>query len=135
VSATHALLLDDAPEGVARACREAGLEVVSVATVAAARALLARGAGRYAFVDARVASPRPLEEEIAQRLDAFFGRLREHEASGLYAAVMREVERPLIAGALARAGGVRATAAEALGIDRGTLARRMRALGIGEGER
>ena len=70
--------------------------------------------------------------QIRHRLAAFFERLREPRASGPYDAVMREVERPLIAGALARARGVRATAAEALGIDRGTLARRIRALGIDE---
>ncbi|HEY6098797.1 MAG TPA: helix-turn-helix domain-containing protein [Anaeromyxobacter sp.] len=117
-----------------RACEGSGLEIVTVSTLAAARVLLATAASRFAFVDGRVATPRPLEEEIRHRLDAFFERLREHEASGLYDAVMREVERPLITGALARARGVRATAAEALGIDRGTLARRIRALGIGEDE-
>jgi len=47
---------------------------------------------------------------------------------------MREVEKPLIAGALARANGIRTAAAEALGIDRGTLARRIRALGMEEDE-
>ena len=126
----RALLLQDTPSEIVRVCGEAGLEVVRVSTVAAGRVLLAQAGGRFGFVDGRIATPRPLDEEIRHRLDAFFGRLREHEASGLYAAVMREVERPLIAGALARARGVRATAAETLGIDRGTLARRMRALGM-----
>jgi Fis family transcriptional regulator len=115
-----------------RACGEAGLDVVRASTLAAGRVLLVHGGSRFAFVDGRIASPRPLDEEIRHRLDAFFDRLRGHDASGLYEAVMREVERPLIAGALARARGVRAMAAEALGIDRGTLARRMRALGIDE---
>jgi Fis family transcriptional regulator, factor for inversion stimulation protein len=133
VTVARALLLDDAPAGVVRAVSEAGLLVVSVASAEAGRALLARGASQFAIVDGRIATPLPLDEEIGHRLDAFFDRLRQHEASGLYAAVMREVERPLIAGALARAKGVRAAAAEALGIDRGTLSRRMRALGM-EGE-
>jgi Fis family transcriptional regulator, factor for inversion stimulation protein len=130
VTAARALLLDDAPAAVVRACNESGLDVVSVSTPDAGRVLLARAGGRFALVDGRIAAPRPLDEEIRHRLEAFFDRLRQHEASGLYAAVMREVERPLIAGALARAGGVRAAAAETLGIDRGTLARRMRALGM-----
>lgn len=126
---THrALVLPDTPAEVVHACEAAGLELVHVSTVAAARALVARGA--FAFVDGRIASPRPLEEEIHHRLELFFERLRDHDADGLYAAVMRQVERPLIACALARANGVRATAAEALGIDRGTLARRIRALGM-----
>jgi Fis family transcriptional regulator, factor for inversion stimulation protein len=46
--------------------------------------------------------------------------------------VMQQVERPLLTGALARSGGVRAAAAATLGIDRGTLARRLRALGLDE---
>ena len=131
---SRALLLVDAPLEIGRACEAAGLEVVRVSTIAAGRVLLAKGAARFAFVDARIATPRPLDQEIRHRLDAFFDRLRDHRASGLYDAVMREVERPLIAGALARARGVRATAAEALGIDRGTLARRIRALGLDEDE-
>ena len=130
MKAASALLLEDSPQAIVRACRGAGLAIVKVTTVAAGRVLLAREGVRFAFVDGRIATPRPLDEEIRHRLDAFFGRLGEQEATGLYSAVMREVERPLIAGALARAGGVRAAAAEALGIDRGTLARRMRALGM-----
>jgi Fis family transcriptional regulator, factor for inversion stimulation protein len=129
VSTRRALLLDDAPAALSAACRQAGFEVVTVPSAEAGRVLLARS-GRFALVDGRIATPRPLEEEIRHRIDAFFDRLRQHEASGLYEAVMREVERPLIAGALARAQGIRAAAATSLGIDRGTLVRRMRALGM-----
>ncbi len=135
MTACCALLLEPPPPEIVRACREAGLEIVAVKTVAAGRLLLAQDGARFAFVDGRIAVPRPLEEEIRHRLEVFFERLRDEEAPGLYAAVMREVERPLIAGALARSHGVRATAAEALGIDRGTLSRRMRALGMEEDER
>ena len=129
---TRALVLPDTPAEVVQACETAGLELVRVSTAAAGRVLVARGA--FAFVDGRIASPCSLEEEIHHRLDLFFERLRDHDAAGLYAAVMREVERPLIACALARARGVRPAAAEALGIDRGTLARHIRALGIEEDE-
>ena len=129
-AAARALVLPDTAPEVVIAFEGAGLEIVRVATVAAGRVLLARGP--WAFVDGRIASPRPLDEEISHRLDVFFERLREHGAAGLYAAVMREVEKPLIAGALARANGVRAAAADVLGIDRGTLARRLRALGMEE---
>jgi Fis family transcriptional regulator len=129
----RALVLPDTAAEVVGACEAAGLEIVRVATVPAGRTLLARGGG-FAFVDGRVASPRSLEEEIHDRLELFFERLRDHEAAGLYASVMREVERPLIACALARSGGIRTAAAEALGIDRGTLSRRIRALGIEEDE-
>jgi Fis family transcriptional regulator, factor for inversion stimulation protein len=123
-----ALLLADAPAELARACAAGGLEVVRAASVA--DGLVRLGRERFALVDERLARPRPLDAEIQHRLDAFFDRLRGHHAAGLYDAVMHEVERPLIAGALARTGGVRSAAAGALGIDRGTLARRMRALGL-----
>jgi Fis family transcriptional regulator, factor for inversion stimulation protein len=122
-----ALLLPDAPE-LERACATAGLEIVRVGTAAEGHRLLARE--RFALVDGRIAAPRPLDEELRDRIEAFYTRLGAERAGGLYDAVMREVERPLVAGALARANGVRATAAAALGIDRGTLARRLRALGL-----
>ena len=97
-------------------------------TVAEGRALLSRS--RFEVVDGRIARPPSLEEEIHGRLDLFFERLGGHASGGLYQAVMREVERPLVSGALQRARGVHSTAARALGIDRGTLARRLKALGI-----
>jgi Fis family transcriptional regulator len=127
-----ALLLEDAPPEIVRACEEAALAAVRVGSAAQGRVLLARD--RYELVDGRLAMPAPLEEEIHHRVAGFFDRLGTHGADGLYHAVMRAVERPLIAHALARAGGVRAAAAAHLGIDRGTLARRMRALGIGAPE-
>lgn len=123
-----AVLLADAPETLTAACARAGLDVVRAASPSEARAMAARGG--FDLVEARLAGPLPLDAEIQARLDAFFSRMRGQRASGLYAAVMREVERPLIVAALARARGVRSAAAEALGIDRGTLARRMRALGL-----
>jgi len=125
----RALLLDDAPAAVDRACADAGVEVTRAASAAEARSLLARD--RFELVDGRLARPMPLEWEIRQRIEIFYEQLKGHTATGLYQAVLREVERPLIAAALARAKGVRADAAHVLGIDRGTLARRMRALRIG----
>jgi Fis family transcriptional regulator, factor for inversion stimulation protein len=125
----RALLLHDAPAAVDRACAGAGVEVTRAASAAEARSLLARD--RYELVDGRLARPMPLEWEIRQRIEIFYEQLKGHTATGLYQAVLREVERPLITAALARAKGVRADAARVLGIDRGTLARRMRALRIG----
>jgi Fis family transcriptional regulator len=124
----RALLLADAPAPLLSACDAAGLLRVVVATVAEGRVLLAQG--RFALVDGRIARPAPLEWEIRHRVEQFYDHLRGQEVSGLYDAVMREVERPLLTAALARARGVAANAARDLGIDRGTLARRVRALGL-----
>lgn len=125
----RALLLDSAPAGIERAFAELGIEIVRARTTTEGRGLLARE--RFELVDGRLARPMPLEWEIRQRIELFYEQLRGHRATGLYQAVLSEVERPLIAAALARANGVRADAARVLGIDRGTLARRIRALRIG----
>jgi len=124
----RALLLADAPDALARACATADVEVVRAESDPEARAMLVHET--FDLVDGRLARPVPLEWEIRRRIDVFYGQLRGHSASGLYDAVMREVERPLIASVLARAKGIRADAARVLGIDRGTLARRIRALRI-----
>jgi Fis family transcriptional regulator, factor for inversion stimulation protein len=129
-SPLRALVLDDTPVELLRACQAAGLEVVQAASPGEALRRLGREA--FALVDGRLAKPRPLDEELQVRVDAFFERLGGHAASGLYEAVMQHVERPLLTGALARSGGVRGAAAATLGIDRGTLARRLRALGLDE---
>lgn len=125
----RALLLADADGALVRACDEAGAERVVVRSVAEGRRKLA--VERFDLVDGRIARPAPLEFEIRNRVELFYDQLQGHSVSGLYDAVMREVERPLISAALARARGVRSDAARDLGIDRGTLARRIRALGIG----
>ncbi len=122
------LLLHGVQPAVERACATAGAEVVWAPGVREGRALLGRD--RFDLVDARLTRNLPLEWEIRQRIEAFYDQLKGHSATGLYQAVLREVERPLISAALARAKGVRSDAARVLGIDRGTLARRMRALRI-----
>jgi Fis family transcriptional regulator len=124
----RALLLADAPAELVRACEAPGFERVFVPTVAEGRARLAQQ--RFDVVDGRIARPAPLEWEIRHRVELFYEHLRGQEVSGLYDAVMQEVERPLLTAALNRARGVAASAAKDLGIDRGTLARRMQALGL-----
>lgn len=125
----RALLLADSPAPLRRACDVAGAECVLASSVAEGRRKLALE--RFDVVDGRIARPAPLEWEIRNRVELFYEQLQGHSVSGLYDAVMREVEKPLLAAALSRARGVRSDAARDLGIDRGTLTRRIRALGIG----
>jgi Fis family transcriptional regulator len=124
----RALLLADAPAALRKLCDALGVERTVVQSVTEARNRLAHQ--RFDLVDGRVARQAPLEWEIRHRVELFYEHLRGQEVSGLYDAVMREVERPLLSAALSRAGGVAASAAKDLGIDRGTLARRLRALGL-----
>lgn len=124
----RALLLPDAPPALQNLCEALGVERTVVPTVTEARRRLAQQ--RFDLVDGRIARPAPLEWEIRHRVEQFYDHLRGQEVSGLYDAVMREVERPLLSAALSRARGVAANAAKDLGIDRGTLARRLRALGL-----
>lgn len=125
----RALLLADSPPPLLRACDLAGAQRVLVPSVAEGRRKLALE--RFDVVDGRIARPASLELEIRNRLELFYEQLQGHSVSGLYDAVMREVEKPLLSAALARARGIRSDAARDLGIDRGTLARRIRALGLG----
>ena len=124
----RALLLETGSTAQGDACRAVGFEVVHARSAAEARALMTRE--RFDLVDGRIARTMPLDWEIRHRVELFYEHLRGQEVSGLYDAVMREVERPLLSAALSRAGGVAASAAKDLGIDRGTLARRLRALGL-----
>ena len=64
-------------------------------------------------------------------LQAHFARYGEDlPPAGLYQRVLREVERPLIAAALAATGGNQVKAAQLLGINRNTLRAHMKALNI-----
>ena len=71
-----------------------------------------------------------LEALVSQKIAHFFARLGDHEVMGVADAVMAQVQRPLIENALAWARGNQLKAARALGINRNTLRKRMREMGI-----
>ena len=68
-----------------------------------------------------------VERHLSEYFDAHHGNL---PASGLYERVIREVERPLIAQALSATEGNQLQAARMLGLNRNTLRKKIRDLGI-----
>jgi len=57
-------------------------------------------------------------------------RARTQSMAGLYNRVIRQIERPLIEACLKRTGGNQLRAAEILGINRNTLRKKIRYLGL-----
>ncbi len=72
----------------------------------------------------------PLRSHAEQALDSYFTSLNGHAPGHLYELVMREVEEPLFRAALDYAEGNQSRAADILGINRGTLRKKLRHYGI-----
>ena len=72
----------------------------------------------------------PLRSMTEQALDSYFTSLNGHAPGRLYDLVMREVEEPLFRAVLDYAAGNQSRAAEVLGINRGTLRKKLRSYGI-----
>src|SRR5512146_2513847 len=99
----RALLLETVSPDWESAFEALGLELVRVRTAAEGRALVAREP--FDLVDGRIARTMPLDWEIRHRVELFYEQLKGHSATGLYQAVLQQVERPLITAALAHANG------------------------------
>jgi Fis family transcriptional regulator, factor for inversion stimulation protein len=72
----------------------------------------------------------PLRDHAEAALGAYFERLNGHRPAGLYALVMREVEEPLFRAVMRYADGNQCRAAGILGINRGTLRRKLEDYGL-----
>jgi DNA-binding protein Fis len=72
----------------------------------------------------------PLGAMVRERLSALLGRLEGRPVPRLYRVVLDEVERGIFGAALERANGEVGTAARLLGVNRNTVARKARALGL-----
>jgi len=72
----------------------------------------------------------PLRAMTEQALDTYFTSLNGHAPGHLYNLVMREVEEPLFRAALDYSEGNQSRAAEVLGINRGTLRKKLKTYGI-----
>ena len=74
----------------------------------------------------------PLRDHAEAVLGAYFERLNGHRPSGLYALVLREIEEPLFRAVMEYVDGNQCRAAEVLGINRGTLRRKLEDYGLVE---
>ena len=72
----------------------------------------------------------PLRSHTEQALDSYFTSLNGHAPGHLYELVMREGEEPLFRAVLDFAAGNQSRAADILGINRGTLRKKLRVYGI-----
>ena len=72
-----------------------------------------------------------LEEIVRHKVAHFFGQLGRVEVSGVHRTVLMQVEKPLVEESLRWAEGNQQRAARALGINRNTLRRKMKDLGLG----
>lgn len=71
-----------------------------------------------------------LEELLREKLGQFFSKWQGYEMSNLYDEIIRRVEKPLIELVLSRTGGNQVRAARMLGINRNTLYKKIKELGI-----
>ena len=72
----------------------------------------------------------PLRSMTQQALGDYFANLNGHAPGRLYELVMREVEEPLFRTVLEYAEGNQSRAAGILGINRGTLRKKLRTYGL-----
>lgn len=66
-----------------------------------------------------------ISESVHRTLDQYFRDLDGEEPSAIYDMVIQNVERPMLAFVLDRAGGNQSIAARMLGINRNTLRRKL----------
>jgi Fis family transcriptional regulator len=72
----------------------------------------------------------PLRDHTEQALCTYFDSLNGHRPGRLYDLVMREVELPLFQAVMEYADGNQSRAATILGINRGTLRKKLREYGL-----
>ena len=77
-------------------------------------------------------SLRPLREQIAESLDHYLGQLNGTAPGDLYQIVLDQVEAPLLEAVLKYADGNQSRAATILGVNRGTLRKKLKAHGLYE---
>ncbi len=73
---------------------------------------------------------KPLRVLTGEALHSYFNRLNGHKPGDLYQLVLGEVEKPLFEAVLDYTNGNQSEAAEILGINRGTLRKKLRSYNL-----
>lgn len=76
---------------------------------------------------------KPLSALTGEALDGYFTKLNGHRPGDLYQLVLSEVEKPLFEAVLDYTNGNQSEAAEILGINRGTLRKKLRTYNLRAG--
>ncbi len=74
----------------------------------------------------------PIRACVSEALDTYFRQLNGHNCEGLYKLVLTEVEVPLLESVLRYCGGNQSKAAQILGINRGTLRKKLQQYGLAD---
>jgi Fis family transcriptional regulator len=74
----------------------------------------------------------PLRSQAEEALQCYFETLNGHKPAHLYELVIREVEEPLFKVVMVHVQGNQSRAATILGINRGTLRKKLKEFGINE---
>jgi Fis family transcriptional regulator, factor for inversion stimulation protein len=85
---------------------------------------------RREFVGRSSGKELPLRTHAEHALNEYFASLNGHRPAHLYDMVLREVEEPLFKAVLDYTEGNQVRAANILGINRGTLRKKLRLLGL-----
>ncbi len=88
------------------------------------------GRSRHELVARSSGKELPLRTHAEHALSEYFANLNGHRPAHLYDLVLREVEEPLLKAVLDYTEGNQVRAAGILGINRGTLRKKLRQLGI-----
>jgi len=80
--------------------------------------------------DSKKALLLPLSLYVKQTVELYLSQLSGHDAVGLHAMVISEVEKPLLETALEHSGYSQSKAAKALGLSRSTLRKKLDQYGI-----
>ncbi len=74
--------------------------------------------------------PIPLNGSVRGALEQYFADLGEHQPDNLYQLLINEVERPLFESVMKHTGGNQSRASQLLGINRGTLRKKLKQYGL-----